>query len=516
MDDKKISWKSEATFLGIIFDSKLTWKKHIDKIVDRCKKRLNIMRCLTGQSWGCGKETLMLFYRCAIRSVMEFGCEAFDSASESQKQRLEKIQYSALKTACGAMVGTSLAALQIECGDPPLDIRRKMLITNLATKTKIIPNHPTKDVFVPPRGQEGVKWRWFFHRKVKEAEHPAAKRTAALNKIVDKFNPVPLTPSLTPPWKLIPPLFNEGLVGLKKDDPSIVQRAKELIATYTDSRHMYTDASKIDNVAAVGIYIPEKDMKIAKRVTNDVSIYTAELTAIKCGLEWMAQPDGPHKIALFTDSYSSMISLKNSANAQKSALVESVLTLASNLSKEGKTITLIWVPSHVGIRGNEMADCLAKEATKHPEIEIEIMPEIFDIKRTIRRELLNEWQTRWDSAQESRHYWSLEKKVSNKIKFKTTNRKKEVIISRLRLGKCRLKQNLKRMNLHETGLCETCGTEETIEHWLLHCKETTQLGMELGNFCKRIQKPTTLQTILNSEICHDIIYKWIQNNPKKL
>ena len=170
----------------------------------------------------------------------------------------------------------------------------------------------------------------------------------------------------------------------------------------------------------------------------------------------------------------------------------------------------------MGIRGNEMADCLAKEATKHPEIEIEIMPEIFDIKRTIRRELLNEWQTRWDSAQESRHYWSLEKKVSNKIKFKTTNRKKEVIISRLRLGKCRLKQNLKRMNLHETGLCETCGTEETIEHWLLHCEETTQLGMELGNFCKRIQKPTTLQTILNSEICHDIIYKWIQNNPKEL
>lgn len=35
-------------FLGIWMDVKLNFKIHIQKIIDKCKKGINVMRCLSG------------------------------------------------------------------------------------------------------------------------------------------------------------------------------------------------------------------------------------------------------------------------------------------------------------------------------------------------------------------------------------------------------------------------------------------------------------------------------------
>ena len=84
-----------AKFLGIIFDSKLTWEQHIENIINECKKRLNLLRCICGNSWGTDCKTLYQFYNALIKPVLEYGCEAFDSASDSLKQKLNSIQYRA-------------------------------------------------------------------------------------------------------------------------------------------------------------------------------------------------------------------------------------------------------------------------------------------------------------------------------------------------------------------------------------------------------------------------------------
>ena len=43
-------------------------------------------------------------------------------------------------------------------------------------------------------------------------------------------------------------------------------------------------------------------------------------------------------------------------------LVQRIIKDYSTLSKSGKTIVLCWIPSHVGISGNEKADTAAKSA----------------------------------------------------------------------------------------------------------------------------------------------------------
>ena len=37
------------SFLGVIFDRGLTWRNHIDSVAEKCKKVLNVMRCIVGQ-----------------------------------------------------------------------------------------------------------------------------------------------------------------------------------------------------------------------------------------------------------------------------------------------------------------------------------------------------------------------------------------------------------------------------------------------------------------------------------
>ena len=108
----------------MILDNHLTWNAHIKHVRDRCQSALNLMRCISGQNWGADKTSLLRIYRAFIRSKLDYGSMAYNSASESAKKQLDTIQASALKICCGAIRGTPVAALQVVCGEMPLDIRR--------------------------------------------------------------------------------------------------------------------------------------------------------------------------------------------------------------------------------------------------------------------------------------------------------------------------------------------------------------------------------------------------------
>ena len=56
IDQKQIKMENKVKFLGVIFDSKLTWKPHIDYIIEKCKKRLNLIRAISGYGWGAFKK----------------------------------------------------------------------------------------------------------------------------------------------------------------------------------------------------------------------------------------------------------------------------------------------------------------------------------------------------------------------------------------------------------------------------------------------------------------------------
>lgn len=118
---------NEFKYLGLLFDSRLTWKSHINKVVEKCKKVLNVMRCLRGRDWGASRSCLKTVYVALIRSVLDFGCVVYQSATKSNLEKLDAVQYQALRICCGAVRSTPVSALQVELGEMSLSFRRLQL-----------------------------------------------------------------------------------------------------------------------------------------------------------------------------------------------------------------------------------------------------------------------------------------------------------------------------------------------------------------------------------------------------
>ena len=114
-----IEWKQELRYLGLTLDGPtLIWKQHINKIVKICTGRLNILRALTGTSWGADRNMILNMYKAFIRSKISYGITAVASASNTRLKKFERIQSAALRIVLGARKTSPIDSLQVEAGIP--------------------------------------------------------------------------------------------------------------------------------------------------------------------------------------------------------------------------------------------------------------------------------------------------------------------------------------------------------------------------------------------------------------
>ena len=85
-------------------------------------------------------------YKALIPSILDYEAITYDSASTINKEKLDVIQGKALRICCGAMTGCVRACLQIECGQPPLSLRRRRMQVDYALKIQSHVNHPTATI----------------------------------------------------------------------------------------------------------------------------------------------------------------------------------------------------------------------------------------------------------------------------------------------------------------------------------------------------------------------------------
>lgn len=99
-----------------------------------------------------------------------------------------------------------------------------------------------------------------------------------------------------------------------------------------------------------------------------------------------------------------------------------IYTLLYRLNIEGILVYFCWVPAHIGIVGNEIADKLAKEALRKDLIDIKIHLGRNEVRSIINREIIRIWQQRWESSSTGRWYYSIVKSVG--IKYLCNGRQK--------------------------------------------------------------------------------------------
>ena len=470
LKDELIECVTEYRYLGLCFDAKLTWKKQIENITVKCKKRMNILKCMVGNSWGSDTKTLLLLYRALIRPFLDYGCEAFNSASTNVKNKLDTIQYECLRICTGTIAFTSLAALQIECGEMPLETRRSLFSQNFRVNITHIQNHPAK---------ESIQDCWQYRSSNWGNEIPFALRTLYIpdGNIESKHIPE------TPPWHQIPPLISTHLHDIinKKDMISFEAKAESdeyINLKWKDYLRIFTDGSKTSNGdTSAAVYIPSENVEIAKRI-SPISIYRAEQVALFLALQWIhghaSMSNSTSKYVIFTDSLSSLKAMENDA----ANIMQDITDLYTKLSKDGINVHFEWIPSHVGISGNEKADSLAKHALSLP-ITYHISQNKQEVKRENYQQHLRTWQDAWTSSVRGRFLFAIQPTVKTKYMCNANNRREESILNRLRVGSCFLNETLYKLNRHANGLCDHCKLPETVPHLLLHCTQFNRERMKL-------------------------------------
>ena len=83
----------QVKFLGVIFDSKLTFQKHFEDILERCNHRYyHRLRLLAKKKWGPSPATLIQIYKQCIRPIFEYGSLSTITASDSIISKIQRLQ----------------------------------------------------------------------------------------------------------------------------------------------------------------------------------------------------------------------------------------------------------------------------------------------------------------------------------------------------------------------------------------------------------------------------------------
>ena len=93
----QVSLSTEADFLGVTFDSRLTWEPQTQKIVARSYKRLNLLRAVSALSNNLNPAVMKRLYEATIRSLFEYCSLCIINAAECHLQKLQLIQNQALR-----------------------------------------------------------------------------------------------------------------------------------------------------------------------------------------------------------------------------------------------------------------------------------------------------------------------------------------------------------------------------------------------------------------------------------
>ena len=132
-----------------------------------------------------------------------------------------------------------------------------------------------------------------------------------------------------------------------------------------------------------------------------------------------------------------------------------------------KSVIYCWIPSHIGIYGNEKVDKSAKESLNLEVTDFKIPFNNF--KPFINKYVCDKWQTLWDDTPFNK-LKEIEPIVNHHRLVPKLSRREEIILARLRICHTRITHSclLKR---EERPYCIGCDTPFTVRHFLLDCAD---------------------------------------------
>lgn len=448
--------------LGIILDRYMSFGVHIKDVRTKVQDRLNMMKVLSGARSGAHPDTMVRIYKALCRSVMEYACSTYNNARKTNRNLLIVANNQCLRKITGATRSTPLNVLSALSGQEPLELRHefvtaKEIARNISRDTVVAKQ--LQKVDIPITEKENYSYmetvyaaNFEIMKRVRPLTAIEIEESVEINAYLDRVhtskrncNPTELKMNV---------LFNMN--GKNKGRGRI-----------------FTDASKEGKRCGIGVFIETSNQRYSIHLKQEVSITSAELLAIQFAVARIEEQQLYNQI-IYTDSRSACVMLES---AQQSREDEKILKDILRACQRWK-VSIQWIPSHIDIHGNEVADQLAKLGlTSNDEMDNNILLQdaLFLLKQSL-SEKTNGWYTEY-SVEKGRNFLALQTTFNPKPWFYKINLKgKEIkLINRLMSGHDFSKPWLVRMKLNSDPNCEDCGTPETAEHLILHCPRYDRL-----------------------------------------
>ena len=271
-----IPYANSVRFFGMILDSKLTWKQHINKMKADCTKLLGIMKSITSHSWGADQYSLMKINRMYIRSKLDYGSPISASASDTQLKILNSIATEAIRIATGAFKSTHVETLYVLANEMSLENRRKELSLRYSYKIKSQLDNPANKYLIP------VLLRTLFQNK-----NIAQPLNLRIQNMLEEYNLRKhfVKPQFSyrmlgithPTWSLKPPGINFELTKYPKEvtPPCMYKQVYQHLCheSYNNYARIFTDGSKSNNGVGAAIYY--NGGKMHATLSQELSIFSA-------------------------------------------------------------------------------------------------------------------------------------------------------------------------------------------------------------------------------------------------
>ena len=139
---------------------------------------------------------------------------------------------------------------------------------------------------------------------------------------------------------------------------SLVQELEE---TFPNHIHIYTDGFQTPNVS--GYAVTGNRLNNSTKLHLKIPIFQFELNAIEHAIK-LTSIDQNKNITIFSDSINAISSIQNPWTNDQ--VIQECQELYIKSTNRNNTVTVTWVPAHIGHFGNERVDKLSKEAANSP------------------------------------------------------------------------------------------------------------------------------------------------------
>ncbi|XP_055613785.1 uncharacterized protein LOC129760208 [Uranotaenia lowii] len=424
----------------------------------KVQDRLNMIKVLSGVKSGTHPQAMIKIHMALFRGTLEQNSSVYNNASVTNRKLLEVVNNQCLRKVIGATKSTPRNVLVALSGQEPVGLRQEFVTTKEISRHFSRNNVVAEQLRSVRLPEDRSSWHKFSYLEQIYWQNKA---------ILDRVQPV-IRLSIRQEVDISSDL--EGLTTAKQNtNPA---RAKQLALFIMNGRNrgrgrIYTDASKDGTKCSIGVYFETTGQRLFASLSMETSITSAELIAIKEATRIIEENSLSHSV-IYTDSKASCLMLQSAQDNRydESILIEILRTCSSY------NVAIQWIPSHVSITGNEIADGLAKHGLHSDyvyENNLMLKDSIFLFKRS-----LNEKTDRWYSnysTDKGKSFYYIQPAFSKVPWFfgKDMSGRDIRLLNRLMAAHEYSKYWLAKMRILDNANCDSCLTPETANHTIMEC-----------------------------------------------